>query len=56
MEANIDSDHFLIIAKLQCKISRYYRHNKLTESKRHDITKPLNPETEAKYIAVLTFN
>jgi endonuclease/exonuclease/phosphatase family metal-dependent hydrolase len=32
--SNIGSDHFLIIAKLQRKISRYYRHNKSTENKR----------------------
>jgi hypothetical protein len=37
--ANIHSNYFLIIAKPQCKISRYYRHYKSTENKRYDIAK-----------------
>lgn len=35
--ANVDSDHFLVLAKLHCRISRHFIHKHLRRDRKYDI-------------------
>ena len=51
--ANMDSDHFLIIAKLQSRINSHYRHQQRNKMKRYNVEKLKDPEIVNQYIAAL---
>jgi hypothetical protein len=51
--ANVDSDHFLIMAKIQHKISRYYIHKHLIRTKKFDIEKMGDPVIKNGYVTAL---
>ena len=52
--ANVDSDHFLVLAKLRYRISRYYVRKHLRNSTRYDIEKLKDPKIKNEYVEALS--
>lgn len=52
--ANADSDHFLVLAKLYCRISRYFVPKQLRTKKRYAIERLKDPDVKNKYVLALS--